>query len=97
MRDNSTFKLSRRDTGRVSHKCNRLVPSVDHRTRCEESLHGMHVGIARRLLHEVVGMNELVPEPRIMVWIEYASHPIDDLADALGFPDVGMIGQPDIE
>jgi hypothetical protein len=57
----------------------------------------MQVRIAGRLLHEVAGMNELVPEPRIAVWVEYASHPINHLGDPLGFPDVGMIGQPDIE
>src|SRR6266550_7083934 len=76
---------------------NRLATSVDDRASREKSLHRMQVRIAGRLLHKFARMNELVPEPRIVVRVEYASHPIDHLRDALGFPDIGMIGQPDIE
>src|SRR5256885_11231933 len=50
---------------------------VDDRASREKSLHRMQVRIAGRLLHEIARMNEFIPEPRIVVRVEYASHPID--------------------
>ena len=57
----------------------------------------MKLRIAGRLLHEFAGMDELVTKPRVVVRVEYASHPVDHLGSAFGFPDIGMIGQPDVE
>src|SRR5262245_66079007 len=71
--------------------------SVDDRARCKEALHRMERGITGRLLDQIARMDELVAKPRVVVRIEYAPHPIDDLGDAPAPADIRMIGQPDIE